>query len=60
MMLNFIDFQEGSDAVSVIFGLAAATGLGLLAFTEVRILNTNLFLLFEFIEIVLNFSSFSG
>ncbi|KAI3693440.1 hypothetical protein L6452_33275 [Arctium lappa] len=27
---------EGSDAVSVIFGIAAATGLGLLAFTEVE------------------------
>ncbi|XP_024996324.1 rhodanese-like domain-containing protein 4, chloroplastic [Cynara cardunculus var. scolymus] len=29
-------FGDGSDAVSVIFGIAAATGLGLLAFTEVE------------------------
>lgn len=28
--------QEGTDALSVAFGLAAATGLGALAFTEVR------------------------
>lgn len=29
-------FGEGSEAISVIFGIAAATGLGLLAFTEVE------------------------
>lgn len=30
-----INFQEGSDAVSVALGVAAATGLSLLAYTEV-------------------------
>lgn len=30
-----INIQEGSDAVSVALGVAAATGLSLLAYTEV-------------------------
>lgn len=33
-----INFQEGSDAVSVALGVAAATGLSLLAYTEVGLM----------------------
>ena len=33
-----IDLQEGSDALSLTLGVAAATGLGLLAFSEVGLI----------------------
>lgn len=32
-----LDIQEGSDAVTVGLGAAAAAGLGILAFSEVRL-----------------------
>lgn len=33
-----INVQEGSDALSLTLGIAAATGLGLLAFSEVGLI----------------------
>ena len=33
-----INLQEGSDSVSLTLGIAAATGIGLLAFSEVGLM----------------------
>lgn len=42
IVCDMLIFQEGSDALSLTLGIAAATGLGLLAFSEVEILRLGL------------------
>jgi len=50
--------QEGSGGLSVTLGLAAATGLGLLAFTEVRFLFLFSFLFFYLFDLPFGVTQF--